>query len=68
MKNYQKHATMNHSAELESIGSAYYERQFNNGVIGNMCSNAIIECLAVGRNGTGGYLVPDSMERRSFTP
>ena len=64
MKNYQKNATMNHSAELESIGSTYYERQFNNGVIGNMRSNAIIECLAVGRNGTGGYLVPDSMEKK----
>lgn len=64
MRNYQKNATMNHSAELESIGSAYYERQFNSGVIGKMRGNAIIECLAVGKNGTGGYLVPDSMEKK----
>ena len=64
MRNYQKNATMNHSAELESIGSAYYERQFNSGVIGKMRGNAIIECLAVGKNGTGGYLVPDTYEKK----
>lgn len=64
MRNYQKNATMNHSYAMESLGSVYYDKQFVNGAIGTMNNDAIIQCLATGKDEMGGYLVPDSMEKQ----
>ena len=64
MRNYQKNATMNHSYAMESLGSVYYDKQFVNGAIGTMNNDAIIQCLAAGKDEMGGYLVPDSMEKQ----
>ena len=64
MRNYQKNATMNHSAAMKDLAGSFYEGIFIDGAIGSNRNAAIVECLSQQSDSMGGYLVPDSMEKK----
>ena len=64
MRNYQKNATMNHSAAMKDLAGSFYEGIFIDGAIGGNRNTAIVECLSKESDSMGGYLVPDSMEKK----
>lgn len=64
MKNYQKNATMNHSAAMKDLAGSFYEGIFVDGAIGDNRSSVIVECLSKQSDSMGGCLVPDSMEKK----
>ena len=64
MRNYQKNATMNHSAAMKDLAGSFYEGIFIDSAIGDNRNPAIVECLSQQSDSMGGYLVPDSMEKK----
>ena len=64
MKNYYKNATITHADAMKDLAGSFYEGIFVEGAIGGRCNTAIIECLSKGNDSMGGYLVPDSMEKK----
>lgn len=64
MKNYLKNATTTHSSAKEILGNSYYARMFMEGAIGKRENYEAVQCLSKGMDSAGGYLVPDSMEKK----
>lgn len=58
----QMNFVFNHSDKLEALGTQYYELLFKTGVIANRMTENHAQGLKAGEKGSGGYLVPDSME------
>ena len=46
MRNYQKNATMNHSAAMKDLAGSFYEGIFIDSAIGDNRNPAIVECLS----------------------
>ena len=64
MKNYQKNAAMTHCGEKKDLAGSFYETIFMDGAIHKTKDSAIFNYLSKGDDGMGGYLVPDSMEKK----
>ena len=64
MRNYQKNATMTHRTEKKDLAGSFYETIFMDGAIHKSKDSAIYNFLSKGDDGMGGYLVPDSMEKK----
>ena len=64
MRNYQKNATMTHCAERKEIAGSFYEDIFKEAAICKTKDTALYNYLSRGDDGMGGYLVPDSMEKK----
>ena len=64
MKNYQKNAAMTHGDEKKDLAGSFYETIFMDGAIHKTKDSAIFNYLSKGDDGMGGYLVPDSMEKK----
>lgn len=64
MRNYQKNATITHRTEKKDLAGSFYEDIFIDGAIGGKHNTAIVECLSKESDSMGGYLVPDSMEKK----
>ena len=64
MRDYQKNAVMNHSDAMKDLAGSFDEGIFVDGAIGDNRSSVIVECLSKQSDSMGGYLVPDSMEKK----
>jgi len=49
---------------MKDLAGSFYEGIFIDGAIGGNRNTAIVECLSKGNDSMGGYLVPDSTEKK----
>ncbi len=59
-----KNMTLNHSGNMEVLGLNYYDLMFHKGLVKNAMAEDAAHVLSSDIDTTGGYLVPDTMEKQ----